>query len=157
MSEEILNLSTIVERSTVNITAKRNAKAKPTEKLYELRNTADIGPYEYASILHGSQEVERLRALKKLTAAQERQVKKLLDDTVKLVFMTPLEPYVLAALTEQQKEMIVFTWAAHVRGAAEGNAEPNRRSRRTTAASSRGSKRSTAATQKRGSTSQRGS
>ena len=151
MSEEILNLSTIVERATINVTSKRFPKGK----LYELVNLADLGPYEHAVIAHHSAEVDKLKALKKMTPAQTRQAQKLLDDTVKLVCPT-IEPSVLAALTEQQKEMIVVTWSVHIstQGAAEGNAPPRRR---TGAGSSRLSKRSTAATRKPGSTRRRAS
>lgn len=148
---ELLNLSTVVDRATINITSKKH----PTGKQYELRNLADVGPYEYALFLHHSREVDELKKLKKLTPAQERSVKKLLDAIVSLVVFG-LEPAVLKALTEQQKETIVVSWTALVssQGAAEGNGQ---KGRRTTAGSSPGSRRSTAATQKRGSTARRGS
>lgn len=154
MPEEILNLSTVVERTPINIVSKRFPKGK----LYFLRNLADIGPYEYAAIVLADNEVKKLRALKKMTPAQKRLAEKLLDDTVRFVCMD-IEPGVLAALTEQQKETIVYAWSEHVaaQGAAEGNARPNRKARRTTGASSPGFRSSTGATRKRGSTSRRGS
>lgn len=147
MSEEILNLSTIVDRKKINIESRRHPKGK----LYELASTADLGPYEHANLIRANAQVSPLLAkTSKLTAAEERSVKSLLDSMSKLIVFD-IEPTVLSALTIQQKSMIVLVWASTV-GAAEGN----RKSRRTTAASSPGSKRSTAATRKRGSTPQRG-
>lgn len=148
---EVLTLSTIVERDTINIVSKRH----PRGKLYELANLADLGPYEYAIVTARNEELQPLLARKKLTPAQERMLTKALDDVVKLLLLN-VEPSVLAALTIQQKEMIVFTWIGQVskQGAAEGNGRP---SRRTTAGSSRASKSSTAATRKPGGTRQRGS
>lgn len=151
MTEEILSLSTIVERARINITSKKYPKGK----LYELVGLADLGPYEYAVILARQEETGALiGSEEKLTAAQERKLEKALDDIVKLL-LPGLEPVVLAALTTQQRTMIVMTWSAHVHAQA-GAAEGNRPSRRTTAASSHGSKPSTAATRKRGSTRPRG-
>lgn len=149
---EVLSLSTIVERKTINIESKRH----PAGKLYELANLADIGPYEYAIIHQRAAEAEQLRRVKKPTVAQKRRTKKLLDDTVKLV-LHGIEPAVLAALSDQQKDMIVVTWSAHLQTqrAAEGNAPA--KPRRTTGASSRASRSSSAATRKGGSTSRRGS
>jgi hypothetical protein len=138
MAEEILNLSTVVERPTINVTSKKHKQGK----LYELVNLADLGPFEHAAILQRQQELAPLRKLKKLTEPQKRQVKKMLDDMVVLLCPT-LEPMVLKELTDEQKEMIIVVWSAHVTvdtGAAEGN----RQSRRTTAARSRGSRSSTA-------------
>lgn len=151
MPEEILSLSTIAERQTVNIESKKF----PAGKLYEFSNLADLGPFEYGIIVQRDAELAKLRSQKKkLTPTQERLFQKILDDTVKLV-VRDVEPFVLAALTPQQKELLVVTWSQLIlQGAAEGNARTS--SRRTTGASSRGSKRSTAATRKRGSTPQRG-
>lgn len=149
---EILDLSTIVKRATVNITSKRHPKGKQ----YELVNLADLGPYEYAVIVDRNGTVEKLKKLKKLTAAQTRQIARILDEMALLVCPT-LEPAVLAELTKEQKEMLVLAWSMHI-NSAEGDAAADPPvSRRTTGASSRGSKRSTAATRKRGSTARRGS
>lgn len=149
MGTEILNLSTTVERATVNIESKKHPKGK----LYEFANLADLGPYEHAVLAQRMVEVNELRKLKKMTAAQQRQIDALLDEMVSMICLK-LEPVVLAALTDAQKQWILLTWSARLEtpGAAEGN----RKSRRTTAASSRGSSRSTAATRKRGSTPPRG-
>ena len=151
MAEEILNLSTVVDRPTMSITSKKHPKGKS----YELVTLADLGPYEFAIVFQRSQELQEITAAgKKPTPTQERQAARMLDDTIKLICPS-LEPAVLAELKPQQKQFIVFGWTAKMReGAAEGN--PTRR-RRTTAASSRGSKRSTAATRKPGSTRPAGS
>lgn len=150
MSEEIMNLSTIVTRKTINIASKKHK----TGKVYELANLADLGPYEHAIIYQRNEELEKLAKAAKPTQAQERQVKKMLDDTVSLI-VRDLESAVLKELTSEQKQMVVFAWSAHLEapGAAEGKAP----SRRTTGRSSRDSKSSTAATRKRGSTSRAGS
>lgn len=152
MAETILNLTTLADRPLVNIKSKKFPAGKP----YELRNLADLGPAEYGVILHHDAEVKKLRVLKKLTPAQDQQIVKYLDDIVKLIVLG-IEPAVLAALTGEQKEMLVVTWTIQIQGAAEGNARPNRKARRTTAPSYRASKSSTAATRKPGSTRRRAS
>ena len=150
MSEPLLSLSTIVSRETIELTSKRH----PAGKRYELANLADLGPYEYATLVDRDSEARRLIASKKkLTKAQEARLEQLFDDVLRLLIPS-LEPSVLRELTTQQKQMIVLAWAAKVTG---GAAEGNRASRRTGGASSRGSKRSTAATQKRGGTRPAGS
>lgn len=148
MAEEILHLSTIVDRNTITIDSKQH----PNGKTYELTGLADLGPYEYAIIFQRNEELERIGALKKPTEAQERQVRKMLDDSVALV-VRGIEPAVVKSLTAEQKQMVLLAWSSQLeRGAAEGKAP----SRRTTGASSRASRRSTAATRKRGSTPPRG-
>lgn len=153
MTEEIMNLSTIVERSVMTIKSKKHPKGK----VYECANLADFGPFEYAQLAMKSGEVDKLKAVKKPTAAQKRLAEKMLNDVVKMICPS-VAPAVLAELTGQQKQMIVINWSLHVQserdGAAEGNAPKPRP--RTTAGSSRVSKRSTAARRKRGSTPPRG-
>lgn len=145
MGKEILDLSTIVEHPTVNIASKRHPKGK----LYELINLADLGPFEYATVLQRHAESRALAEKPKLTAAERRQLEKARADTVKLL-VPKLEPTVLAELTPQQQDMLVLAWSAHVQ--AQGSAEGNARSRRTTDGSSRDSRPSTAGRPKAGST-----
>lgn len=156
MSDEILNLSTIVKRKTINIESKKH----PTGKLYEVVNQADLGPYEYAIVLQRNEQVgpllDKMRGGTRLSPAEQRKLKKALADTVSMI-VVDLEPQVLAELTIQQQELIVIAWSAHIQAQMQETTPGNRQSRSTTAASRPGSKRSTAATRRGGSTSRTGS
>lgn len=149
MSEEILDLSTVVERARVRI---RTLK-QPAGKLYELLNLDDLGPYELAVIKarHG-EAVKLLNAEKKLTAPQKRALHKALGDIV-AILIPSLEPGVLDEMEQAPRALIVQAWAARNAGGDQGNPAGGP----TTAASSRASRRSTKATRKRGSTSRTGS
>lgn len=149
MSEEILALSTVVERATVRISSKRH----PAGKLYELLNVQDLGILEHAKVLAAAAVVDRLKIKKRRTPKDERALRLALTESVKLV-LPSIEPAVLRELNNAQLEMIVITWGTH--GAKDGE-EGNPRRRRTGAASSRASSGSTAATPKRGSTRRSGS
>lgn len=155
MGEEIVSLSTIAKRKTANIESKKH----PGGKLYEFANRADFGPYEYAILMQRNEELGPLlakaKAGKKITPAEERKVKKALDDMVKMI-LPDLEAAVIRDLKMQQKEMLILIWSASI--AAEGaSAEGEARNRPTTAGSSRASRSSTAATRRHGGTSRSGS
>jgi hypothetical protein len=147
MSEEILDLTTVVERDRVRIRTKR----QPDGKLYELLNLDEIGPYEHATINARYAEAQKLLDGHRLTPKQKSAVTKALGDIVSLLVID-LEPAVLKEMEQTQRAKLVQAWAARHATGAEGNspAAP------TTAASSRASRRSSAATPKRGSTSRRG-
>ncbi len=147
---ELLDITTVVQRDTVNIRTKKN----PAGKLYELLNIDELGSFEHQAIVNCHGIVQTLSQLKKKpTAAQERQLSKALGDILKLIIPT-LEPRVLAEIEDTQRAKIVTAWSikhATDDGAAEG--EDGQASASTTGDSSPASKRSTAATRRRGSTS----
>lgn len=151
---EILNLSTVVERDTVNITSKQH----PNGKLYELVNVSDLGPYEHQVLEAKHGEVTKLVGSKKLlTPQQSRALDHAVGEAVKIL-MPSLEAEVLAELATSKRVQILFAWAASTVQAAGGDeATGKARSRSTGAGSSRVSKRSSAAPRKSGSTRRRGS
>lgn len=130
MGKEILTLVQLVDRPTINIFG----------KVYELRSTADMGPIEQARLYVLQLEVNELASLKKHTPAQIRQADRALDEMVRLVVLdvdnrllsrTPAsgEPS-KKALTNAQRQTIVFAWSAEMTkaaGAAEGNVKTPRR------------------------------
>lgn len=145
MGENILSMSTVVDRDTITLETKKH----PAGEVYELVKLADLGPYEYAILANRNEEVQKLKTVKKPTPAQKQRTKKLLNELVKMV-CPAIEKAVLGELTDEQKQWILLTWSARLEAA--GAAEGNPTSRRTTAASPRGSRSSTAATRRRGST-----
>lgn len=151
MSEEILSLSTIVEKATVNIASKLH----PRGKLYELVDLDDLGPIEHQKIVvKHAEAAQLLESPKELTEAESRKLGKLLGDVVKIL-LPSIETKVLNELSNAKRSTILRVWAARQQTASTAS-DDTPRSRRTTAASSRRSKSSTAATRKRGSTPRRG-
>jgi hypothetical protein len=154
VSEELLNLAqAAAPRDTIRLPSKRN----PDGKSYEILSPSDLGAYELERLRALSAEEDKLRASapKALKPAQKRALRRVLGEAVKLL-MPSLEPAVLELLSNEAREQILIAWMMKHYSAGAAGTEGEARSRRTTAASSRGSKRSTAATRKRGSTSRSG-
>jgi hypothetical protein len=146
MAEELLSLSTIVDKATVNITSKKH----PRGKQYELVDLDDLSPLDHQKIVVKHADATTLMQTEGvLTPTQSRSLEKLLGDIVKILIPT-LEPIVLRDLSNGQRSRILRVWAARNSGGGEGGATPTRS--RTTAASSRRSKSSTAATRNPGRT-----
>lgn len=148
MSQELLSLSTLVERETIKI----ESALHPDGRLYELRNPDELGAIDYQTILSRQAQVERMqrKGVEKLTAADAGQMTERLNEIVAILVPT-LEPEVLEKLSDGQKAAIVQTWADLV--PTEGGEGGNAVAARTGGGSSRGSKRSTAAPRTGGSTS----
>lgn len=147
MADEILALSTIVERATVNI----SSKAHKTGKLYELLNVQDLGILEHATVLANAAVIDRLKQKKRRIPKDERELRRALTESVKLV-LPSIETAVLRELNNAQLEMIIVSWGTHNHDGAATPGNPQRR-RRTGTGSSRAFNRSTAATRKPGSAS----
>lgn len=107
MSDELIDIATVVERDTVRIRTKKNQEGK----LYELLNIDELGPYEYQVIVNAHAKVQKFGALKrKPTAAQERELDKALADILKLLIPS-LEPRVLAEMESTPRARIVTAWS----------------------------------------------
>lgn len=153
MSDEfLLDLSTVVKRDRINLRSTRH----PDGKAYELINADEFGTYEWESFqAHCAVISQYVNTKKKLTSAQEKQLRKALGDVLRMIIVG-LESSALAEIEDIQRGKILGAWADKnlpQMGAAEGEADP---SPSTTAGSSRGSRRSTAAARKAGSISRRG-
>lgn len=145
---QLLDIATVVERDTVNIRSTRH----PAGKVYELVNLDELGVFEHETILARSAAASKYTQLRrKPTAADKRDLMKALGDVLVLIVLG-LEPSVLAEIEAPQRDKIIGAWAEKYSGEAAGEAP----AALTTGGSSPGSKRSTAASRKRGSTSQRG-
>lgn len=148
MTAEALDLSTIVERSTVRI----RSKLHPDGKLYEILTQNDLSLYDTAVLEARGDVLSDLDLAVKPTAAQARAHTKALRDMTRMI-VPSLEENVLAGLADLQMLSIFGVFSAAVGEGESGNAL----SGQTSAASSRASNGSTAASRKRGSTSRSGS
>lgn len=147
---ELLDLSDVTERDTITL---------PGGAVREVIRHSDLGIYEIAHLSQLQarvQDAEKNVRAGKMTAANEKQLLKLLGDTVK--FLIPsITPAELAKLTRAHREQIVLVWIGrNSEQSATGGDEGNARRPRTGGGSSRVSKRSTGATRKAGSTTRRG-
>lgn len=154
---ELLDLSKVVETDTIRLKSKKHTDGKP----YDLINRSDLGIFEYHKLQAMQTQAATLTAAitkGPLDAKKKAALMKVLGGLVKLLIPT-IEPATLATLTRPEREQIILTWLArHFDPAELGGTEGEAPRRpRTGAASSPGSRRSTAATQRRGSTSRRGS
>lgn len=146
---EVLELSTIVERRTVNIKSKQH----PAGKLYEIRGSQELSVWDIAQVELLSTRMREVDFTSKPTEARERAFRKHLRDLVAII-VPSLEKPVVAAMSDTHLLAIFAVWG-NERGADGGVG--NASSVRTSGASSRGSNGSTAATPKRGSTTRSGS
>lgn len=152
MSEELLDLSQIAApRDTIRLPSKKDPEGKP----YEIVNPDDLGILSLQRIFQLQEEEQRLRASvknAKPTPAQKRAMTKCLGDAIKILIPT-LDTPTLAMLPNEARERIIIAWTVkHYQGDDDtADAEGEAPSRRTGAASSRGSKSSTAATRSAGS------
>lgn len=147
---EILDLSKVAApRPTVRLPQRKD----PDGKAYPYAAPSDFGALEFQRVLELQSAAAKLGEVKRPTPNQKRELSRLLGECVKLLVPT-VEPATLKLLPPPAREQVILTWLGHFYAdAPEPDAEGEARSRRTTAASSRGSKRSTAASRKPGSTS----
>lgn len=150
MSDEVLDLSTLVERRTVRITSKLHRAGK----LYELLGEQELSAWDGASLQARLVALSGFDLAKEPSPAQRRAYTKALRDLVAIVAPT-IEPKVLEELRDAQ---LLAIFGVYTGGLGEAVGESgNAPSARTTGASSRGSNGSTAATRKAGSASRSGS
>lgn len=149
MGNEILSLSTIVDKDTLTLASKRH----PRGKSYDFVSRDDLSPLKHELLVTKYQEAATLLNAKRLTVAQESKLLALFGEVVRIL-VPRLEPTVLAELTIGQRSKVVKAWADNNGG---GEDSPGPSERPTTAASARRSRGSTAATRKPGSTRRRGS
>lgn len=103
MGENILDLSKVADHDTLTL---------PDSKIYELINRTDLGVVEFFRLQQMQDQVSTMqagRAKKKLTAAQEAKIYKLLGDMVKFLIPT-VTPRVLAMIPRAAREQIVIAW-----------------------------------------------
>lgn len=149
MSEEVLDLSTIVERRTVRITSKLHRGGK----LYEILGEQELSIWHLAQIEAKAVELQGFDLGAVPTPAKQRAYRKALRDIV-AVIAPSIEEKVLGELSDTHLLSIFAVFrGAEPRGGESGNAS----SAQTSGASSLGSNGSTAVTRKRGTTSRSGS
>ena len=156
MSEELLDLSQIAApKDWITLPSKKDPAGKP----YEVVNPDDLGLLALHRLFQLQEEENRLRASAaarksgELTPAEGRSLRKCLGEALKIL-MPSLDDASLALLPNEARERIILAWTVkHYGDAPEGEAgaKGEAPSRRTGAASSRGSKPSTAATRSAGS------
>lgn len=158
MSEELLDLSQIAApRDWITLPSKKDSAGKP----YEIVNPDDLGILALQRLFQLQEEENRLRASAaarksgELTPAQSRVLRRCLGSALKIL-MPSLDDAALALLPNEARERIILAWTVKHYGdktaeADEAGAEGEVSSRRTGAASSRGSKSATAATRSTGS------
>jgi hypothetical protein len=114
---ELLSLSTITKRDTITIASKKY----PDGKVYEIKNKADFGPFEWALFVHRAEEAQTLLTKKRPTKKDEQRADDIIGEFVKMI-VHDLEPATFRELTKQHRQSIWFTWFMAITGAAEGNA-----------------------------------
>jgi hypothetical protein len=150
---EILDLSKVgAPRDTVRLPQKGN----PDGKAHDFASPSDFGLLELHRLMSFKEKADLLGSLKKRTPKQEQELSRLLGEAVRLL-VPSIDPDTLRMLGRPAREQVLLAWiGTYYAGDDEGDDPGEAASRRTTAASSRGSKPSTAATPKRGSTSRAG-
>lgn len=105
---ELLDLSTVVERDTVNLKSKRF----PNGKQYELLKREELGLYDNEVIVKRNQKIQEIGKFKrKLTLAETRTRDKAFRDVLELLFVK-IEPDVLAEIEPLQAARILQAWSA---------------------------------------------
>jgi hypothetical protein len=119
MGQELLSLSTLVERESIKI----ESALHPEGRLYELRNVSELSALELQVVLSRQKQVDRLQKKDstKLTAAETGQMIERLNELVCLVAPS-IEPEVLDELADGQKAAIVETWGRMAEGGGAGKA-----------------------------------
>jgi hypothetical protein len=150
---DILDLSKVAApRPTVRLPHKND----PDGKAYPYAAPSDFGALELHRVVELQAASERLDAVKRPTLKTKSERTRLLGELVKLLVPT-IEPHTLKLLPPAAREQIALTWFGHFYADKKGEQPKGEaRSRRTTAASSRGSKRSTAVRRSAGSASPAG-
>lgn len=140
MGKELLDLSTLVDRDTINI----KSKLHPEGRLYSLKAQKELSIYDTATLESRSEELGDIDLKKKPSPGQARKHTAALRAMVSLI-MLDIEPAVVDSLSDVQMLAIwgVYQGAFERPGeSGEGKAPGGQ----TSAAKSRASKGSTVAT-----------
>jgi hypothetical protein len=113
VSEELLDLATVVDRDTVRIRTKKN----PQGKVYELLNMNELGAFEHAILADRHKRTRAIigRTDRKMTAAEKRTATKALKDILAQIVID-LEPAVLQEIQMGTAAQIVAAWALKQNG-----------------------------------------